>query len=109
LRRAATPFIVLSIMAGATLFLHVIGSDQIIKEIAFSSIILYLCILILALRKKHRNKQHVKRIPILLVFILGINFFISVFSGNERFKDIVLACSFFVVAIIVIRDLTKKT
>ncbi|MBG9795141.1 hypothetical protein ABD76_22815 [Paenibacillus dendritiformis] len=74
MRKAAIPYIVLAIMVGATLFLHVIGSDNIIKEIAFSSIILYLCIIILALRKKHSNKQHVSRIPILLVFILGLIF-----------------------------------
>ncbi|MDG0873007.1 hypothetical protein L3476_20555 [Paenibacillus thiaminolyticus] len=106
--KAAIPYIVLAIMVGATLFLHVIGSDKIIKEIAFSSIILYLCIFILALRKKDSSKQHDSRIRILIVFILGINFFISIFSGNERFKDIVLGCSFFFVAIFVIMHLARK-
>lgn len=50
--KAAIPYIVLAIMVGATLFLHVIGSDKIIKEIAFSSIILYLCILSLPYGKR---------------------------------------------------------
>lgn len=86
MRKAAIPYIVLAIMVGATLCLHVIDSDKIIQEIAFSSIILYLCILILTLRKKNSSKQHDSRIRILLVFVLGINFFISIFSGNERFK-----------------------
>ncbi|MGG4397175.1 hypothetical protein ABEX25_22995 [Paenibacillus thiaminolyticus] len=108
MRKAAIPYIVLAIMVGATLFLHVIGSDKIIKEIAFSSIILYLCILILTLRKKNSSKQHDSRIRILLVFVLGINFFISIFSGNERFKDIVLGCSFFFVAIFAIMHLARK-
>lgn len=105
--------VVLAVILAVNIFIQVFIDDQMLKNIAFSCIILYFCILvfILKLRDDRTQKDSVEKVTkvhIAHVVILGINFFIQIFAGDNTIKDISMACTFFYFSIFAILYLIKR-
>ncbi len=103
--------VVLAVILAVNIFIQVFIDDQMLKNIAFSCIILYFCIVVFILKDDRKQKDGVAKVTkvhIAHVVILGINFFIQIFSGDNTIKDISMACTFFYFAIFAILYLVKR-
>ncbi|MBN3524935.1 hypothetical protein [Paenibacillus apiarius] len=113
MRNITKAYITLAVILAINVFIQFFVGDKLMKDIALSCAIIYFFVLVFILKLKDDRKQKdgvakVTKVHIAHVVILGINFFIQIFSGDNTIKDISMACTFFYFTIFAIIYLVKR-